>query len=434
MIDAAAVDPLPDGPDPDYGFWSQTDELAHIHSFARARRVAPYAVLGCVLRRATACIEPHVVLPPVVGGHVSANFFTLSTGASGQGKGAADAAGTAAVRFHDDMGNDLDAERPSLGSGEGLARLFKGAKDTPGLTRAHLVVPEVKTLEALTGRQGATLVGELLKAFVGEPVGFHNAQHDTSTAIRAHSYRLCLGVGAQPENAEFFLARAKDGLPQRFLWLPTVDPYAPEGRPDPVDPLGVLIPTFSHNCCDERHVVQIPDSAREEIDVHRYRVLIGDPDVDPLDGHLMLTQLKTAFAIAVLHGRNAIDETDWKIAGDLTDVSIRVRDQMRAAVDAARRRQNAARARDRAERETIVAARLADQAQRRVVKAVCGKLRRRGRATRSELRVACAASIRSEFDGVFEMMVDEEIIVISESTGKRFAPEYTFGPKYDGGL
>ena len=42
---------------------------------------------------------------------------------------------------------------------------------------------------------------------------------------------MCLGVGAQPENADFFLSREKDGFPQRFLWLPTVDPHAPSSDP-----------------------------------------------------------------------------------------------------------------------------------------------------------------------------------------------------------
>ena len=50
--------------------------LTHIHRFARARRVSPYATLGCVLRRATGCIEPHVVLPPTIGGYASVNLYT----------------------------------------------------------------------------------------------------------------------------------------------------------------------------------------------------------------------------------------------------------------------------------------------------------------------------------------------------------------------
>jgi hypothetical protein len=434
MIDAATIDPLPDEPDPDHGFWSQTDELSHIHSFARARRVSPYATLGCVLRRAAASIEPHVVLPPTIGGYASVNLYTASAGVSGQGKGAADAAGSAAVYFHDDKVEDLDADRPSIGSGEGLARLFSGGgKGQTALTRAHLIVPEVKTLEALMGRQGSTLVGELLKGYIGEALGFNNAQRDTTTAIKSHSYRLCLGVGVQPENAGFFLAREKDGFPQRFLWLPTIDPYAPEERPEPVDQLDVLVPPFSPNC-DDWHVVVIPDSARDEIDAHRHRVLVGDPDVDPLDGHLMLTRLKVAFALAVLHSRTAVGENEWKIARDLVDMSIRVRDQMRVAVDNARRRQNSAKAHDQAEREAIIAERLSNEAQRRVVKAVCSKLRRVGRATRKDLRVACAAVIRGEFDAVFEMLVDQQIIAKLELTGERFTPEYEFGPEYHKGV
>ena len=154
MIDPTTIDPLPEEPDPDHGFWSQTDELAHIHRFARARRVSPNATLGGVLRRATACIEPHVVLPPTVGGYASVNLYTASAGVSGQGKGAADAAASAAVHFHDDKAVDLDADRPCIGSGEGLARLFSGGKGQPALTRAHLIVPEVKTLEALMGQTG----------------------------------------------------------------------------------------------------------------------------------------------------------------------------------------------------------------------------------------------------------------------------------------
>jgi hypothetical protein len=433
MLDSTTIDPLPEEPDPDHGFWSQTDELARIHAFARARRVSPYATLGCVLRRATACVEPHVVLPPITGGYASANIYTTSAGVSGQGKGAADAAGAAAVHFHDLNANDLDADRPSIGSGEGLARLFSGGKDQRPITRAHLIVPEVKTVEALMGRQGSTLVGELLKAYMGEPLGFSNTQKETTTAVGEHTYRLCLGVGVQPENAGFFLSREKDGFPQRFLWLPTVDPYAPEERPDPVDQLHVLVPSFNANC-DGHHVVSIPASAWDEIDAYRHRVLVGDPSVDPLDGHLMLGRLKAAFAVAVLHSRSTIGEAEWKIAGDLIDMSIRVRDQMRATVDAAHRRRNTAKALDRAEQEQIIAERLADHQQRRVAKAIFSKLRRTGRATRSELRVACAVTIRSEFDPVLEMLIDQHVIAACGQRGQRFSTEYEFGPEYDRSL
>jgi hypothetical protein len=130
------------------------------------------------------------------------------------------------------------------GSGEGLARIFKGRKDEPPEPRAHLQVNDVATLEALAGRQGHTLVGQLLGAYMGQPLGFNNNSKDTSTPVPAHTYRLCLSIGVQPDNAGFFLSREKDGLPQRFLWLPTTDRYAPEIRPQPAAPLHIQLPLF----------------------------------------------------------------------------------------------------------------------------------------------------------------------------------------------
>ena len=55
----------------------------------------------------------------------------------------------------------------------------------------------------------------------------------------------------------------------------------------------------------------------DEILAHRQQVLIGSEDVDPLDGHLMLTRFKVAFAPrAAATGRKDINEDDWKIGGD----------------------------------------------------------------------------------------------------------------------
>ena len=108
---------------------------------------------------------------------------------------------------------------------------------------------------------------------------------------------------------------------------------------------------------------------------------------------------------------------------------------MRAAVDDARRppeqRQGPRPSRTR---NQIVAERLADQAQRRVVKAICGKLRRVGRATRRDLRVACTARSAANSIAVFEMLLDKEIIAECEPDGKRSTPEYEFGPEYAPGV
>jgi hypothetical protein len=423
MINVATVEPLPEV-DEDFWFWSQREVLAHVHTFARSRSVSPYATLGCVLRRAIASVEPNVKLQAIVGGTVSANIFTTSCGRSGQGKDAADAAGFDAIRFYDINGTDLEASQPNIGSGEGLARAFKGHKDQEPVTRAHVRVNEVKTLEGLLGRKGATLEGELLKAYMGQPLGFSNAQKETTTAVEAHSYRLCLGIGVQPENAGFFLSREKDGLPQRFLWLPTIDPYAPRDRPEQVDPIDLVLPDFGH----DEYLIKVPASVVKEIVDHRHLVLIGSEEVDPLDGHIMLTRLKVSFALALLDGCKDIREDDWRIAGELLEVSNRVRDEMRFVVEEKRRRENAARANADADRQSIVEARLDDDRQKRVAKAITSKLKRTQRATRRQLRMACTQAIRGDFDTVFDLFVDKGFLICIEG-GEGRADEYELNPE-----
>jgi hypothetical protein len=413
MINPDDVPPMPDG-DPDDGFWTQTDELAHIRAFARSRAVSPYAALGAVLRRTTGCIEPHVVLPPIIGGQASLNLFTVPVGPSGAGKDSANSAGYDAVGFYQTFGNmDApvnDAVYIHPGSGEGLARIFKGRKDEPGETRAHLQVNDVATLEALAGRKGQTLVSQLLAAYMGQPIGFDNNSKELSTGIEAHSYRLSLSVGVQPDNAGFFLSREKDGLPQRFLWLPTTDPYAPETRLQPVAPMHIQLPLFPGGYSD-RFELEIPDDVRDEIWHHRWLVLTGVEGVDPLDGHLKLTQLKTAAALAILHGHRNVTDDAWKIAGQLIDVSTEVREGLRAAVADRARRENTAKAHDAADRQAIIEARLTDDRQQRVAKAITNKLKRVGRATRRELLQACDSSIRGDFEPVFDLFVDKGFLV-----------------------
>lgn len=419
MIDATTVKPMRD-PDSAADFWSQRDELHHILRFARYRRAAPWAVLANVLRRCVASIEPSVVLPPTVGSIASVNLYTASAGKSGQGKGASDGAGFDSIRFVDQYDQEIATPRPNPGSGEGLARLFKGrGENEEPITRAHLIVPEVNTLTALAGRQGATLPSELLKAFSGEPLGFTNAHKDTTTAIPAHSYRLCLGVGVQPENADFFLSRTKDGFPQRFVWVPTDDPEAPEEKPDRVEPIDIRVPTFDR----ERYIVSIPGHVAEEIDCHRVRVLKGADDVDPLDGHLMLTRLKVSFAFAVLGGRRDVDSDDWKIAGTVIDLSTRVRAKVQASVEESRRRSNQSKALDAADRDAIIAARLSEDAEKRVANAITNKLKRVDSATERELRQACASGIRRDFPPVFDWLLDKQMIVECE-VGEGRAPRY----------
>lgn len=403
--------------DPDYAFWQQRPSLLHVYRFARSRRVAPAATLACVLRRAVSAVPPNVMIPPIIGGAVSLNLFTTTLGRSGQGKDAADNAGFAAIVFPTPGMPELpmDAPRPQIGTGEGLARLFKGNKQQLALTAAHLVVPEVTTLAAIAGRQGATLSAELLKAYMGQALGFSNSNADTTTAVPAHSYRLCLGINSQPENASFFLDRTGDGFPQRFLWSSALDPHAPMERPAPVEPMTILLPTFGTG----HYEIVVPEKVWTEMDAHRTRVLIGDPDTNPLDGHLMLTRLKVAFALAILDLRSEVDLDDWRIAGQLIVRSSQTRAAAQAAVDAKRKHVNRARAHDQAERDLIVADRIATDRQKRVWAYVHRKLSKEGRVTRRALTQGIDSEIRSDLNPVLESMVEQGEVILYAGIGGR---------------
>lgn len=395
----------------DDAFWEQREILVHIRQFSRARLAAPYAVLGAVLRRAITLIEPDVQLPPIVGTAVSLNLFTVAVGRSGQGKDAANGVARDAVRFVTPDGEAYsDPASVGIGSGEGLARIFKGfgAEDSPP-PHVNLEVPEIGTLGALAVRQGSTLVGELLKAYMGQHLGFTNAQRATTTFVGAHTYRLCLGIGAQPENGAVFLDREKDGFPQRFLWLPTADPFGPtstEDEPDEPTATDVVVPTFPTIIAGTPYMVGVPASVREQVRQLRRLTNRGSTDVDPLDGHLSLTRLKVSFGLALLDGRRDITEDDWRVAGQLVEVSNRSRADMRAVLADSRTRANTSRAHEQADRQKIIDQRLADERQKRVWKAITRKLERVETATRRELQRACDSSIASDFPSVFSMAVD----------------------------
>jgi hypothetical protein len=397
-------------------FWAQRPVLTQIQQFAAVRRANPYATLGAVLRRAITLVPPSVQLPPIIGHNASVNLFTASVGKSGQGKDIANGVGAAAVRFLNPDRTPLDdPPSPGIGSGEGLARYFRGHGNGDELAQvaANVEVNEVGTMAALAERKGGTLVGELLKAFTGQALGFTNAQRTTTTHIAAHTYRLCMGISAQPENAGFFLDREKDGLPQRFLWLPIVNPYArPPGDepPEEVPPAQVIIPVFPTVLTGVPYLIGVPQSIRSAIEHFRYLVEIGSEDVDPLDSHLMLLRLKVAFGLAVLDERRDIAEEDWRIAAQLMDVSNRVRAQMRQVVQDRQRRANSARAHAEADREAILGDRRAQDNERRVQKAIRNKLAKVDNATKRQLLKSCTYAIRRDFDPAFDKLLDTGVI------------------------
>src|SRR5690606_28686197 len=133
-------------------------------------------------------------------------------------------------------------------------------------------------------------------------------------------------------------------------------------------------------------------------------------EVDPLDGHRMLTRLKVGAALAILDGREFVTDEDWQLAGTV----VRVSDRTRAAVQRAtleRARDTArARAEARADEAGIMADRAEDRERDRVRRAVLRFLDRRGAGTRKELRANLHAPLRSRLDAELADLEAEGVI------------------------
>lgn len=409
----------------DVGFWAQRPVLTHIAAYARSRYGSPFAVLSGVLRYAIAHTRPDVQLPPIVGTPVSVNLFTVAAGSSGSGKDVADGLAREAVVFTTRDGAVRGRPETSfgLGSGEGLAKALRPREEDDGNSgppkQLCAYANEVGTLQALADRSGASLVGELLKAWMGQQLGFNNATSYTTSYVEAHSYRFCLGVGTQPDNAGFFMERAKDGVPQRFVWASATDPHASlESRTVRPDPMRVVLPDFHTLTTGVPHLVTVPPSVRAEITDYHHRKSKGEVGIDPLDGHAYLTRLKVAFGLALLETRANITEDDWRIAGQVLEMSTFTREAMAKVLADKNKRLNAGRAHAQADREAVLEERRVSRTEDRVTNAITKKLGRVGKATRSELRRACDSTVRSSFDGVFDTLVEEGSVVCCEGERK----------------
>lgn len=341
--------------------FTSSDVLAHLARFANARGAEPYGVTFGVLLRAVLAVPPWVVLPPIIGGAVSLNLLLAVVGASGGGKGTADKVAADAVRFAVG-GHRADPALPMLpiGTGEGINRTYAHAQRDRGTGRVQMHwhthtalfgCPDIAALDALTARRGATLIPEVLKAAMGEALGFANADPERRVILPSHSYRFGLSAGVQPERGAVLLndQAQRDGVPQRFVWAPVRPGVARDRHSGKmVDPLEVRVPDFGSPdpMADEQPLLPMAvasDIRQQILDADAAKDL--DPFgrcADPLAGHRLLAQLKVAAALAVLHDRTEVGTEDWQRADRLMSVSTAVARAV-AAASADAERKDAAR-------------------------------------------------------------------------------------------
>ncbi|WP_141562673.1 bifunctional DNA primase/polymerase [Mycobacterium neglectum] len=407
-------------------FWSARPELERLRTFARARLVGPWSVLGAVLARAIATIPPHVVLPPTVGSEASLNLFVALVAPSGFGKGASEAVA------EDFLITELYPFVATPGSGEGLLKQYAYKKKTEQINvrdTAIFTVPEIDTFAALTARGGSTLMPELRKAWMGERLGFGWSDVEKAVVMMSHRYRMTMIVGVQPGRGGALLQDADGGTPQRFIWLPTTDPDAPDDPPAEPEPLRLPAwPMPSKSQPDDPTAVdaesQHEDDAgdsegstrlnfavvqyklQEPADKTAFHVLGLPPSVvdairrehlakrrgevseaGALDSHAMLARLKIAAGLMWLNGRtDKVTEEDWDLAGTILAVSRTTRASVLEAMKSNATKTAQAMGRRDAEREVVKDDVMRDKKIARVVERIREKLRANNGQAKAKLK------------------------------------------------
>lgn len=315
-------------------FWSATDQLNLIHQWARASYVAPWGLLFAVFLRVSASTS-HGVMLPGPPAPASLNQGVVFIGRSGAGKGVTDKLGRVVW--------PADIHEEGLGSGQGIAELFKEQKNPEDrITRALITVSEIDHLTALNAGQGNNTRAALKAALTGDRLGSKGASTATSRAVPADSYRLSLSLSAQFGHTAVLMDDVSGGTPQRMLWAPVTDPEMPETPgPTPDRVLDTELPPWA---LSDRPVLLQYGSPEIREYVKAGLLANGRGEGDAIDGHHTLTRLKVSADLAILDHRSVISELDWH----LSEVIMAKSDATRNAVIEYDRQAARAKIRDRA--------------------------------------------------------------------------------------
>jgi hypothetical protein len=406
-------------------FWESTDTLRHVRDFARARRVGPWAVLGVALARVVTTVPATAQLPPLVGGNASLNLFIGLVAESGHYKGAAERATKDAFALG-------PIYSTGVGSGEGINHLFghyDKASDSTVMDRRSILfsVPEIDSLAALKNRNGSTLLSQLRKAWSGEALTFNYVDRNKALVIDEHAYRLTLVAGIQPGRARVLLDDADGGTPQRFVWLPTHDPDAPDvpplvpeqmdltgianGWPEPEDDLKARLTERAGT-----HVFVLPEVARRLIDDNARAKLRGESTDSALDGHLGLCRIKVAAALTLLHGKREITPQFWDLSGQVMAVSQATRASVERHLSDQIDKTNRARGQAEGIRSVVAEEVREDATIKRVSQNMLRVLEKLdGSASRSDVRRAIARRDSPYFDDALDALVTVGMVEVVDS-------------------
>ncbi|QPS33991.1 hypothetical protein [Brevibacterium casei] len=385
--------------------WTARPELTTIRDSARASLASPYAVLGCTLASVAEALPPSVVLPPTGNGTTaigSLNVFFALVAPSGVGKGVATRTAEGVL---DQKGPRRDRASVPLGTGEGIAASFIRSdatredppEDSIRETSVRFDVPEIDTLTALSGRQNSIVDQEIRKMWVGEALGTGNASPATRRIIPSHLYRASIIAGVQPKRAAGLIRSADGGTLQRFVFLPAIDPEAPDETP-PLPPSLEWESPFDALRTSNVFQMRVDPFIREEMRVTHMPRLRGQVDDD--NGHREFSRLKIAALLGVLNGRRNVENDDWHLAGLIMSQSDRTLEWIRGVLSREHKKMVAAKGRDSALKESA-----AEDAHISSAVASLRKALNDGRRwTRGDLRRRLTSSTRKYVDNALDRL------------------------------
>jgi hypothetical protein len=407
--------------DADGDLWRRT-ELKHIRTFARARMAPPVVVLAVELARAICRTPEWVTLPPLIFSPASLNLAIAIVAESGAGKSGATRVATEAVR----MSGGCDFKTHSIGTGQGLAHAYARFDSKEGVVRtaysAMLVLDEVAHLAGHARQNGSTILAELRRFLMGEPLGHLYVDLYKRVELPAHSYRGAVIIGVQPAKADALLDDVDAGTPQRFGWFPATDPTAGDDMPDSPQPLTWQAPDWDRRQAgpDRLLHLRVCDEAAAAIrEGHRQR---ARGEGDPLDGHRLLTRERFAAGFALLAGHahtEGVTADDWALAGTLLAISDRTRARVVDRLARARAEQNRRRGEDEAERAAIIGERTADAELKRACRYITRKLSREGGwVNGGPLRSSLPGPLRPLFDAAIDALLEAGQIEVEHVAGQ----------------
>ncbi|GAB3389185.1 hypothetical protein GCM10027568_11070 [Humibacter soli] len=384
-------------------FWETRSELTLIRDFAHSRMLSADAVLAAVLARITVLIPPTVMLPAIVATRSPLSTYFGIVSPSGGGKTSAWLASGELI------GNPPLAAayaQVGLGSGEGIIEQLKADEDGHRDVENLLVeADEIGAMTTLIGRTGSNLAGNLKTAWSGGLL--HNANRHESGKVEAHTYNIGMFVGVQPRAAHELLQATGDGFFQRFVFFRGNDASVPDDCREPDERINITIPPSGD--------LVVCGPIRERIRQDRLAAVrnteLGDVRTN---SHRNLIRLRLSALLSILRDGNAVDWSDWELAGSILDRSDELADGMRSVVAQSAQEMATARAVARLNVVDSIELTTFDRAKARIIE----RLSVDEWTPAAKVRKGLTASLRGSFDGAVDALESSGEIEVLNIAGQ----------------